>query len=344
MKNLLQKGIMAVAASSLFFANLLFADEKPITLTFHHFLSPKAPPHSKVFEPWARNLEKLSKGKIKVEIFPSMSMGGKPNELYKQVRDGAADIVFTIAGYSPGVFSRSEVFELPTIHKNNSLKTALAIRENFDLIKDDYKDVKPILIAVAGNYFLDTVDKKVTKLSDMKGLKVRSPSRTGAWYIEELGAEAVGMPLPAVPQSFSKNAIDGAILPMEIFPAFKFQQLTKYSIQLHDGGGFGNSVALILMNKDRFESLPKELQDIIEKSAGLDLIKRYGQLMIDLEEPGKNLQIKSGGEIVTISEKETKKFDEVGQRVVQRWVKEMNSKGIDGQKIVDAARKSISME
>lgn len=341
MKNLLRNCIIVLAGLT-FLTTSSYSKDKPIVLTFHHFLSSNASPHTKIFEPWARNLEKLSNGRIKVEIFPAMSMGGKPNELYKQARDGSSDIVFTIAGYSPGVFPRTEVFELPTIHKNNSLKTAFAIKENFDLIKDDFKDVKPLLIAVAGNYFLDTVSKKVTSLSDMKSLKVRSPSRTGGWYIEELGAEPVGMPLPDVPQSFAKNAIDGAILPMEIFPAFKFQQLTKYSIQLHDGGGFGNSVAVILMNRDRFESLPKDLQDIVEKSAGDDLITKYGQLMIDLEKPGKQLQIESGGEIITISEDETKKFDLAGERVVQRWVKEMNEKSIDGQIIVDAARKSIS--
>lgn len=341
MKKLLQKSIITLVGS-LFLTISLQAKEDPIVLTFHHFLSPKAPPHSKVFAPWAKKIEKLSKGKIKIQIFPSMSMGGKPNELYKQARDGSADIVFTIAGYSPGVFTRSEAFELPTIHKNNSLKTAHAIRENFDLIKDDYKNVKPLLVAVAGNYYLDTVNKKVTKLSDMKGLKVRSPSRTGAWYLNELGAEPVGMPLPSVPQALAKKAVDGAVLPMEIFPAFKFQQLTKYSIELDNGGGFGNSVAIILMNKDRFESLPKELQDIIEESAGVDLINQYGQLMMDLEEPGRALQKKSGGEVITISKEETKKFNEVGERVVQKWVNEVKKKGIDGQRIVDAARKSIS--
>jgi TRAP-type C4-dicarboxylate transport system substrate-binding protein len=340
MKNLLQKNIITIA-SSLFLTSSLFAIEQPITLTFHHFLSPKAPPHTEIFEPWARHVEELSKGKLKVEIFPSMTMGGKPNELYNQVRDGSADIVFTIAGYSPGIFPRSEVFELPTMQANNSLNTALVIKENFDLIKDDFSEVKPILVGVAGSYLLHNVDKKVEKLSDLKGLKLRSPSRTGAWYIEALGAEPVGMPLPDVPQALSKNAIDGAVLPMEIFPPYKIQQLTKYSIELQNGGGFGNSVAVILMNKKRFDSLPKELQDVIEKSAGLDLIEKYGQLMIDLEQPGKDLQVKSGGEIITLSKESSEEFNEVGKKVVKRWVKEINDKGIDGQKIVDAVRASI---
>jgi TRAP-type C4-dicarboxylate transport system substrate-binding protein len=340
MKNLLQKTVLTVGG--LFLTSSLYAEQKPVTLTFHHFLSPKAPPHSKIFEPWARNLEKISNGKIKVELFPSMSMGGKPNELYNQVRDGSADIVFTIAGYSAGVFSRSEVFELPTMQGSDSLKTAHIIKENFDLIKEDYKDVKPILVGVAGNYMLHTSTKRIESIDDLKGLKLRSPSRTGAWYISELGAEPVGMPLPDVPQALSKNAIDGAVLPMEIFPALKFQDLTKYSTELKNGGGFGNSVAVILMNKKRFESLSKELQGYIEQSAGEDLLTKYGQLMIDLEEPGKNLQRKSGGEVITLSADESDKFNEVGKKVVNKWVNEMKDKGIDGQKIVDTVRASIA--
>jgi TRAP-type C4-dicarboxylate transport system substrate-binding protein len=340
MKNLLQKTVLTIGG--LFLASSLYAEQKTVTLTFHHFLSPKAPPHSKIFEPWARNLEKISNGKIKVELFPSMSMGGKPNELYNQVRDGSADIVFTIAGYSAGVFSRSEVFELPTMQGRDSLKTAHIIKENFDLIKEDYKDVKPILVGVAGNYMLHTSTKKIEGIDDLKGLKLRSPSRTGAWYISELGAEPVGMPLPDVPQALSKNAIDGAVLPMEIFPALKFQDLTKYSTELKNGGGFGNSVAVILMNKKRFESLSKELQGYIEQSAGEDLLTKYGQLMIDLEEPGKNLQRKSGGEVITLSADESDKFNEVGKKVVNKWVNEMKDKGIDGQKIVDTVRASIA--
>jgi TRAP-type C4-dicarboxylate transport system substrate-binding protein len=340
MKNLLQKTVLTIGG--LFLVSSLYAEQKPVTLTFHHFLSPKAPPHSKIFEPWARNLEKISNGKIKVELFPSMSMGGKPNELYNQVRDGSADIVFTIAGYSAGVFSRSEVFELPTMQGSDSLKTAHIIKENFDLIKEDYKDVKPILVGVAGNYMLHTSTKKIESIDDLKGLKLRSPSRTGAWYISELGAEPVGMPLPDVPQALSKNAIDGAVLPMEIFPALKFQDLTKYSTELKNGGGFGNSVAVILMNKKRFESLSKELQGYIEQSAGEDLLTKYGQLMIDLEEPGKNLQRKSGGEVITLSAQESDKFNEAGKKVVNKWVNEMKDKGIDGQKIVDTVRASIA--
>lgn len=339
MKNFTKKGLLLLGA--ILTISNLWAKE-PTVLIMHHFLSTVAPPHTKLLEPWAREVERLSKGELKIEIYPSMTMGGKPSELYKQARDGTADIIYTVAGYNPGVFSRTEVYELPTVHTNSTLKTALAIKENYHLIQDDFSRVKPLLIGVSGSYQLHTTAKKVTKLSDLKNLKVRSPSRTGAWYIEELGAEPVAMPIPDVTQSLYKKIIDGAILPMEMFPSYKFHETTKYTTELKGGGGFGASILLLLMNKSKFNNLPKKLQDAIEAASGIDFIHKFSNVHASFEAIGKKMQTDSGGEIITLSENETQKFNEAGHRVVNRWIEEMKKKNIDAQEIVDAARKSIS--
>lgn len=337
------KGMAVAAVSCTLFSGTLFAKEESTTLTIHHFLSSKSTTQAKLLEPWAKKLEEMSNGRIKVEIFPSMSMGGKPNELYKQVRDGSADIVWTVAGYTPGVFPRTEVYELPTVHLGSSLATNIAIRENFDLIKDDFTDVKPLLIHVPAGNALHTVDKKITSLTDVKGLKLRAPSRTGAWLIEAMGAEPVGMPLPAFPQALAKKAIDGGLTPFEVFPPFKFAQLTQYSAEGIDGERFGGTVFMLLMNKNRFNNLSKELQDIIEKSMDMDMVKNAGQIWMDAELPGMKMQRESkGGEVVKLSKEAMAEFHKVEETVVQRWVKEANGNGIDGQKLVDTARKAIA--
>ncbi len=342
MKKILTTTLGTLLASSLLCGSL-WAKENKTTLLVHHFLSSKSPAHTKFIVPWAKNLEKMSKGKIKVEIFPSMSMGGKPNELYKQVRDGSADVVWTVAGYTPGVFPRTEVYELPTVHKGDAVATNIAIRENYDLIKDDYKKVKPLMIHVHAGNAIHLTDKKISSVNDLKGLKLRTPSRVGAWYIEEMGAEPVGMPLPAFPQALSKKAIDGGLIPFEVFPPFKFHQLTKYSAEGKDGSRFGTSVFLFLMNKKKFRNLSKELQEYIEQSVNMTAAKQVGQAWMDVEKPGMKMQADSkGSEIIKISDKEMAKFNEAGQRVVNRWVKEAKKKGIDGQKLVDKAREAIN--
>ncbi len=342
MKKIITTTLGTVLVSSLLCGSL-WAKEKKTTLLVHHFLSPKSPAHAKFITPWAKNLEKMSKGKIKVEIFPSMSMGGKPNELYKQVRDGSADIVWTVAGYTPGVFPRTEVYELPTVHRGDAVATNTAIKENFDLIKDDYKKVKPLMIHVHAGNAIHTTDKKVTSLEDVKGMKLRTPSRVGAWHIEAMGAEPVGMPLPAFPQALSKKAIDGGLIPFEVFPPFKFHQLTKYSAEGKNGDRFGTSVFLFLMNKKKFNNLSKELQGYIEKSVNMAATKQVGQTWMNVEKPGMKMQANSkDSEIVKISDEQMAKFNEVGQKVVDRWVKEAKKKGIDGQKLVDKAREAIN--
>lgn len=344
MTRTIKKSAMIIAGS-LLLSSSLFASEKSTTITVHHFLSSKAPTHTKLLMPWAKKVEEMSKGKIKIEIFPSMSMGGKPNELYKQARDGVADIVWTVAGYTPGVFPRTEVYELPTVHQGSSLNTTVAIRENFDLIKDDFKKVKPLLIHTHAGNAMHMVNKNITKVSDLKGMKLRTPSRTGGWYIEELGAEPVGMPMPSFPQALSKNAVDGGLIPFEVFPPFKFHQLTQYSIDGALGERFGTSVFLMLMNEDKFNSLSKELQDIIEDSFNMAMVKNVGQIWMDIEKPGIKMQLASKDSSVSKIDKiSMNAFNEAGQRVVYRWIKEVKSKGIDGQKLVEQVRTAINQK
>lgn len=330
--------LVALAVSS----STLFAKEKPINLMVHHLHSPKAPTHTKFLVPWAKNLEKMSNGRLKIEIFPSMTLGGKPNELFKQARDGVVDIVWTVAGYTPGVFPRTEVYELPTVHQGSSLATSIAIKENFDLIKEDYTKVKPLMVYVHAGNVIHTVNKKITSVADVKGLKLRTPSRTGGWLIDELGAEPVGMPLPSLPQALSKNAVDGALVPFEVFPPFKFHQLTKYSTLGEKGKRFGTSVFLLLMNQDKFKSLPNDLKTLIEKSLDMDMVKEVGQIWMDVEKPGIKMQKSSGGEITELSSEVMKEFDALGEKVVSRWIKEVEKRGIDGQKLVNEARKAIN--
>ena len=341
MKNVLTKSAILLA-SSLILTGSLFAKAKVEVLTVHHFLSPKAPAHTKLLMPWAKKIEEMSKGRIKIELFPSMSMGGKPNELYKQARNGSADIVWTVAGYTPGVFPRTEVYELPTVHRGSSLATSIAIRENFDLIKDDFKKIKPLLIHTHAGNALHMVDKRVRNVSDLKGMKLRTPSRVGAWLIEELGAEPVGMPMPGFPQALSKGAVDGGLIPFEVFPPFKFHQLTEFSAQGANGDRFGTSVFLLLMNKDRFSSLDKDLQDLIEESFNMDMVKKIGQVWMDVEKPGMKMQAASkNSEIARYDAKTMAQFDAAGQKVVERWIKEVSKKGIDGDMLVKKAREAI---
>lgn len=318
------------------------AQAAEITLTAHHFVGPKASTQTQLMIPWKKKIEAQSKGRIAIKIFPNMSLGGKPPELYRQVRDGTVDIIWTLIGYTPGVFPRAEVFELPTVHQGSALATTLAIQDVFPLIAPDFKDLHPLLVHCHAGNLLHLRNKRVTSVADVKGLKLRTPSRTGAWMIEAWGAEPVGMPIPALPQALSKGAVDGALIPFEIVPPFKLQNLTKYSVLGADGSRFGTSVFLFAMNKKRYESMPADLRAVIDSNSGAKLAAEIGRNWDRIEEPGRKAQLKSGGEIIGLNAKAKKGFDDLAKTVVDRWIAEANKRGIDGAALVKAARAAVA--
>jgi TRAP-type C4-dicarboxylate transport system substrate-binding protein len=340
----MMKRSSALIAAAVFvpFLGTSGAVAQEVTLTVHHFASPKAPTQVTLIEPWAQRIEEQSDGRIKVEIFPSMAMGGAPPELYRQVRDGAADLVWTLIGYTPGVFPRVEAFELPSVHGGSARATALAIQDTFDLIAEDFKDVKPILVYAHAGNALHTVSKEVASPDDLAGMKLRTPSRSGAWLIEALGAEPVGMPVPDVPQALAKGAVDGVLLPFEIMPALNAHELVEHSYEGPNGERLGTSVFLFAMNKERYEALPDDLKKVIDDNSGAAIADWIGTDWDKVEESGK---VPRGGsepvEVTRLSPEEWAAFSERAQAVTERWIEEANANGIDGAALVEAASAAV---
>jgi TRAP-type C4-dicarboxylate transport system substrate-binding protein len=247
-----------------------------------------------------------------------------------------------LPGYTPGQFPRSEVFELPGIHRGDALATDLAIQDVYPMIADDFKDVKVLLLFVHAGNAIHTVDKPIHSPADLKWLKLRTPSRTGAWVIESWGAEPVGMPLPSLPEALSKKAVDGALIPFEVVPAIKLQEMTKYSIEGADGSRFGTSLFLLAMNKDRYNSLPDDLKKVIDDNSGAALASKAGELWNSFEAPGKKMRTDSGGEIIALSATEKAEFDKLNDQVINRWIDEATKNGLDGKGLVQAAKDAVA--
>ncbi|MBO0346144.1 TRAP transporter substrate-binding protein [Roseibium limicola] len=338
------KHLLSVAAGLLTATMMtVSASAQDVTLTMHHFLGPKSPAQTKMMEPWAQKVEADSDGRIKVEIFPSMSLGGKPPELYRQVRDGVVDIVWSLLGYTPGVFPHAEVFELPTVHLGSAEESTMALVNNFDLIAEDFEGLKIILLHTHGGQAFHMVDKKVTSPGDLEGLKIRTPSRVGGWSLEALGAEPVGMPVPDLPQALSKGVVAGAMVPFEIVRPLKLQELTKYTTVGANDLRFGTSIFMIAMNEDRYNDLPDDLKKVIDDNSMGAIAQEYGALWDAIEEDGKGLRRESG-ELIELSEEQTAAFNDKMQLVVDRWVEEANGNGLDGAGLVEKARAAVMAE
>jgi TRAP-type C4-dicarboxylate transport system substrate-binding protein len=334
---------MALASGAVAAPFVRRARAADVTLKLHHFLGPTAPAQADFFEPWAKTLEEQSDGRLKVEIYPSMSLGGRPPQLYNQVRDGIVDIVWTLPGYTAGQFPRSEVFEIPFVHKSDPRATNLALQDLYEeWLAPDFADVHPILLHVHAGQAFHMVDSPIQSIDDCKGKKIRIPTRMGGWMIEAFGANPVGMPVPGLPQALSTKVIDGALIPFEVALPLKVHELTKFHTVGPDDERFGTSVFLFAMNKGRYEGLPEDLRAVLDANSGANIAAEVGTVWSKVEEPGREAAMARGNEIIELSEDEMARFRKASEPVADRWVKEVSSLGIDGAALLEAARAAVA--
>lgn len=305
----------------------------------HHFLNANAPAHTEMLEPWAERIEEASGGRVEIEIFPSMTLGGRPTELISQVRDGVVDLVWTSNGYTPGLFPRTEVFELPTVFTNDPGATNLAMTELFESdLKPEYGGLEVMFLQVHAGQAIQMRDTLVRSPADLQGKKMRIPTRTGAWVIEALGASPAAMPVPELPPALQKGVVDGAFIPWEIIPPLKIQDQTRYQIEGADEARFGSTVFQVSMNKARWDALPEDIQQIFREASGDEWLAEVGQIWRAIDDFGIDLAVKSGNEHIVLTEEETAAFNEALAPVVDRWIEEVEGNGIDGAALVEKAR------
>ncbi len=336
-----------VAAGAVAVATLCTATptwSQKVTLKLHVFLPPPANPYKTFLKPWTDKVAQDSKGKLKVQIYPSMQLGGKPPQLLDQVKDGIVDIVWTLPGYTAGRFPRLEVFELPFIHKD-PLSSTLALQDFQEKhLKQEFKDYKVLLLHVHGGSMFMTKKKPIKKMSDLKGLKIRTATRAGGWYLKSLGAVPIGAPLPRIPQMISKGVIEGAMLPFEIAPAIKMQELATHFTQLSgDQPRMNTSTFSFLMNKKSYNKLPADLKKVIDKNSGRGIAKWAGQNWADIEFPAeKVMKSKKKNRFHILPPGEVTKMKAAAQPAIDRWLKQMNKKGLNGAALLADARAMIA--
>jgi C4-dicarboxylate-binding protein DctP len=311
-----------------------------VTLTLHQFLPPQANVPRLVLDVWADNVEEDSGGRIKIDRYPSMQLGGTPPELMDQAIEGVADIVWTVVGYTPGRYPTTEVFELPFM-MTNARAVSHAYWEMFEehMKDDEFADVKILGTWVHGPGMLH-VNKEVDEPADMAGLKIRGGSRSVNALLEKLGAEPVGMPVPAVSEGLSKGVIDGTTIPWEVTPALKVSELVSYHTEF-EGKALYVLTFVLAMNKDRYESLPDDLKQVIDDNSGLEFSVFAGGTQADADGPARQIAVDRGNTIVTISEEDAEAWREIAQPIYDEWIADMNSRGKDGQALLDEARMLI---
>jgi TRAP-type C4-dicarboxylate transport system substrate-binding protein len=334
--------IGATAAVAALVAVFSSAAAQQITLRLHQFLPAQAPIPKSFLAPWAKKVEADSKGRIKIELYPSLQLGGTPAQLYDQVKDGVIDLTWVPPGYTPGRFPKSETFELPFIASNGEKNSPAGWEFYEKHLKDEFKDVKIISVNTHGPGVVHAKGNGVRKLEDMKGLKLRGPSRIVNKLLETLGATPVGLPVTAMADALSKGVIDGTVVPWEVTTPLRISELVNTHTGFSGNRSLYITFFIFAMNKAKYDSLPADLKKVIDDNSGPETSRLAGKAMDDGDAPGLEAAKRRGNTIIALDATEMARWRKAAEPVIDGWVAEMKGKNIDGQALIRDARTAIA--
>ncbi|MFH1952460.1 MAG: TRAP transporter substrate-binding protein [Pseudomonadota bacterium] len=318
------------------------SSEKPITLKFAHQNPPKGRTTVKLIDAYINKVREVTKGRVEIVVYPAQSLI-KANEMVTGIETGIADMGWTPLGYFTGRFPLTTVNDLPFMALDTGGKNSLVLQELYETIpelKKEYRSVKVLSLHASDAYHLFTSKKPVRTLDDLKGLKLRI---MGAYPIKAsklLGLSPLFMPMPAVYEAGEKGVLDGAALPWAAVATFNLFEVFPYWTNVD----LWCAPFLIFMNKDKWDSLPKDIQKTIESVSNMNAARWLGdsawgldvkdETLAKAEKAGKKL------EMISMAPGELDRWKDIaGAPVWDAWVKEMNEKGLPGQKVLDAAKK-----
>jgi TRAP-type C4-dicarboxylate transport system substrate-binding protein len=307
---------------------------KTIELKFAHPYPPMHPQHKGVLVPWAKKIEEATGGAVKIKFIPGGALG-KPGQAYAMVEKNVADIGWDIADYSPGRFPLTTVIELPFMVKSAE-KASVALwktYEKFPEFQKEYADTKLLMLSAHAPGFFATVKKPVKNLGDLKGMKIKTASSFTTNALQLFGAVPVTQPVTETYTSLERGVLDGVVMPFDGIVVFKLNELLKY----YTPADFYSLVFWVAMNKKKFESLPDNVQKVIEENSGLALSRAHGKSFDQTYAKMKQVCLKTGMQEVTFPDSEMQELIKLTEPLKDQCVKDMEAKGLPGKAVLEAA-------
>jgi TRAP-type C4-dicarboxylate transport system substrate-binding protein len=304
------------------------------TLRIHHFLPPMAP-MGKFFETWGAELVEASNGAIDVQVFPAMQLGGRPGQLADQARQGICDIAWTLPAYTSGRYLVAETMGLPFM-VTNAEKTSVVMHKIMDEFGvGEYKGLKTLAFHTHDGGKLHTADAPIVTAADIQGKKLRAPNQGTGELLASFGAEPVFFPVSEMVVGLSNGVIDGCCLPYEVVPAYKLQELTKFSSEVAPGSrGIYTNPFAIVMNEKTYAGMSDDLRGVIDAASGIALAERVGKTFDAAEAHGRSVVEANGNEIHQISTEEAAAWAEAAQPIHTAWAARLDDAGHDGSAII----------
>ena len=314
--------------------------DAPTVFKLHHFFSSVSSGHDKFLVPWARKVEAEAGGRIRIDIFPSMQLGGTPAQLFDQTRDGIVDLAWIVPSLTPGRFPKIEMFELPFVPARRALVSSKAL-EDFAAanLKDEFREVHPISFSCGDRGVLHAA-QPIRTVEDVKDMKLHVQTRFAGEAMRALGAQPVPMPFGQLPMAITGHVVDGCVDPWHVVPPLRLNDMLKMHTEFSDFSVSSTTLVLV-MNQGVYDRLPRELKAVFDNNSGQPVAGLAGA-MWDLQAAAvADMAGQSGDTIVTLLPEAVAHWRKATGSVVDIWLKEMKEQKVDGNKLLTNARAAV---
>jgi TRAP-type transport system periplasmic protein len=278
-------------------------------------------------------LNKRTNGGVKISLYESTL--GSPNDHFDMVKNNAVQLGFLAEGYSVGRMPVGSLLNLPFEFDNmpDMYKTyAEWLKAGYlKEMTDNFKVVfyKPTMFQ---HFFFR--NKKVTKLDDFKGMKVRALSGLQGQAIAALGATGVSMPGGELYMALQTGVIDGTVTGVDNVVDRKFYEVAKYGLRNPVYSG----IWIVAINKETWNSLPKELQTLIDE-IGQEVQAAEQKRTMDSEKAYWDTVRQKGMEVYTIPPDEIARWKKATAAVDDKYVADWSAKGFPVKEALALMRK-----
>jgi TRAP-type C4-dicarboxylate transport system substrate-binding protein len=297
------------------------------------------PPHfmnKGVLEPWIEMVERETNGKVQIELYAGSTLG-KPQDQYDMAVKGIADITWGIMGYTPGRFPLSTVMDIPFMSPSAEIGSAM-IQQLFDMgyFDKEYSDVKVLALGMPTGIDLHTRKREIRTLKDMKGMRVRIFSPIMGDVIKKWGGVPVSMPATEVYVSLERGVLDAVVMDPTTLYATKLNEVVEY----HTRADLFSSPFFFVMNKSTWNSLPPDVQRVIQKFSGMYFAAELNGKRGDKAAAEAWKQLEADGHAVFVLKGvEKQRWEESALFAAEKWVEQMEKQGLPGRKVyVEALR------
>jgi len=308
-------------------------------LTVSSWLSPT---HilSETQKDWCAELEKKAVGKVKCNILPRAVTA--PPGTFDAVRNGLADLSYTVQGYTPGRFATTQIAEVPFL--GNSAETvSVAFQRAYDknpAIAAEHQGVKVIAVFTHGPGIVFNTKRAITKADDLAGLKFRVGGGMVNEITKSLGMNVTLKPAPESYELLSTGVMDGTLFPAESVESFKIDKVIKYGTTFP--GGLYNTAFVFLMNQATWDKLPADVKKAVDELSGEYAARMFGRGWDKVDRRGMAFMQAAGVQFTKADPAFVKAVQEKTAAVEDRWAAAAEAKGLkEAKKVLAEMRAEI---